>query len=813
MWTESLRLKGFRGIRDGLGRDEITLDFEQLAGAAALVALNGPNGRGKTTIMDNLHPFPVMPSRASQGGLESFSYYDHLCLSEAEKDLVWRHEGRRFRSHLVFRMNVKKKTEAFLLEWIDHAWKPVTIDDGTVSDGKMDTYWRCIVTVLKGAETFFTSVFSAQGRRPLSAYKSSEIKSLLAELLGHAALREQAARAGEVAKLLKSGLVTVRAALVDLDSQWAAVQQARAGMAPAQADQAQAGRARDLAQSARLQAGQTLERLHSLAAADANNARQRSDIQTQLRRIDEGWKSAVGQLDGQKAAEERRQTALSRRIADRLRKADTERSALQTRRHGLEAVLADAGRTQRATRRREVLARVLVRRLEDEARCREQSQRMRELETAAKGLRTQIHGIERQAGQASLSAEDLKRRLGLTNEVPCVGTDLQGRCKLLGDAMQARALMPTANQKIAQMQRERDAAKAELNGLETQGRALADAAGQFAIAEWKRARTAASVQTVERWCARQSEIDRARRDRVDVEQQMAAIGARDSQPTADERDEAQAIQEALERIAVGRETEDKKRRVETARLSEQLQHLPLAFDLARLKQAQADVETAQGALEAADRLLIQKVRALQSLSDASGKADGLEPRLAQARGRVARVEAQIGIWSMLAKALGNDGIVALSIDDAGPTLSGLANDLLLSCYGPRFTVSLKTQVETTKGELREGFSIVVHDAQSGESKELDHMSGGERVWINECLTRAIALYLAQNSGCRYETLFSDEADGPLDEERKRMFMAMKREVLRLGGYRREFFISQTPELTAMADAVIDLDEMWEEVVS
>jgi exonuclease SbcC len=36
-------------------------------------------------------------------------------------------------------------------------------------------------------------------------------------------------------------------------------------------------------------------------------------------------------------------------------------------------------------------------------------------------------------------------------------------------------------------------------------------------------------------------------------------------------------------------------------------------------------------------------------------------------------------------------------------------------------------------------------------------------------------------------------------------MAMKREVLKLGGYAREFFVSQTPELTAMADAVIDLE--------
>lgn len=40
-----------------------------------------------------------------------------------------------------------------------------------------------------------------------------------------------------------------------------------------------------------------------------------------------------------------------------------------------------------------------------------------------------------------------------------------------------------------------------------------------------------------------------------------------------------------------------------------------------------------------------------------------------------------------------------------------------------------------------------------------------------------------------------------------MFMEMKREVLRLGGYEREFYVSQTPELTELADVVIDLDAM------
>lgn len=75
------------------------------------------------------------------------------------------------------------------------------------------------------------------------------------------------------------------------------------------------------------------------------------------------------------------------------------------------------------------------------------------------------------------------------------------------------------------------------------------------------------------------------------------------------------------------------------------------------------------------------------------------------------------------------------------------------------------------------------------------------------MVRAVALYLAQTSERRYGTLFSDEADGALDPYRKRMFGTMKREVLRLGGYQREFFVSQTPELAGAADAVIDLDAL------
>ena len=162
----SLTLKGFKGIRDGLGRAELSLDFERLADGAALVALAGANGRGKTTVMDNMHPYLTMPSRAAVAGPGGFSYYDHVYLPESEKDLVWAIDGCSYRSHVVIRQNGRRRVEAYLFAVGDAGtWLPLRLADGTISDGKVETYNRCVETICGSAETFFTSVFSAQGKR------------------------------------------------------------------------------------------------------------------------------------------------------------------------------------------------------------------------------------------------------------------------------------------------------------------------------------------------------------------------------------------------------------------------------------------------------------------------------------------------------------------------------------------------------------------------------------------------------------------------------------------------------------------------
>jgi exonuclease SbcC len=344
-----------------------------------------------------------------------------------------------------------------------------------------------------------------------------------------------------------------------------------------------------------------------------------------------------------------------------------------------------------------------------------------------------------------------------------------------------------------------------LQDIEAQGRDLAAAHARLKVSETRLKRSRERLTKVAVLVARQGELTQARETFTAVIYQIEALPRHQGEETAEEKTERGAVAAARRAIVAQREGGAQRQRESLNRVDAAIAALPAPFDASRIERAQRGVEEAQRALVTTEAAYLKALHDQQAGEEFGRRKTVIDERLATLDMRVRRIEDQVGVWTLFAKCMSNDGLIALSIDDSGPTLSSLANDLLLACYGPRFTVSLKTLVETAKGEAREGFDIVVHDAESGEAKSVTQMSAGERVWINESLTRAIALYLAQNSGRRYETLFSDEADGPLDPERKRMFMAMKREVLRIGGYTQEFFVSQTPELAAMADVVIDLE--------
>ena len=811
----SLTLKGFRGIRDGLGRDVLTLDFERLADGADLVAIAGANGRGKTTVMDNMHPYLTMPSRAAMAGPGGFSYYDHVCLPENEKDLIWAHDGRSYRSQVVIRVNGRRKTEAFLLMLADDgAWKPVVLDDGTVSDGKVDTYTRCVEALCGSADTFFTSVFSAQGKRQLSAYRNAEIKTLLADLLGQEEIRVLGQKASETARLLKAGLAAIRQEQAGLDAEAQRIEAEQRRLDGAQARVAQRLAGRQAAQAAQ----ESARTRHAQLMAEREQSRgveaRRGQLQGECHAVIQAGTQAIDILKSQDRGEVQRLERLEQRIAQRLAQECNRRQVLQNQRRQCLTVLVGVQAVRHAECRLPLAERVLSLRSAQVGAWRQQVQRLTQCQAAKRMVQQKLSGIEREAGQAALKAEELARRFGLTGEVPCAGTDLQGQCQLLGDARDAKALIPSAQGTIQRLGREKAAAQQELDALCGQHEELAGSPQALARAEHRAELARARASRFALLAAQAGEMARARTTLAAIEQELTELPAAQGpdaaagQPPAETSEEAaerQQIHAARQAIAAQHEQQAKHYRATLDRLKQALAGLPAPYDEQHLIDARTAMEQAAQSVTAAEQAHLAAVRDAETLGALVQQATALAGREAQVTNRIAKVETELGNWNLFAKCMSNDGLIALAIDDAGPALAGLANDLLLACYGPRFTVSLQTLVETGKGEQKEGFDILVHDGESGESKSVGLMSGGERVWINECLIRAVALYLAQHTGRRYGALFSDEADGPLDPERKRMFIAMKREVLRLGGYQREFFVSQTPELSAMADAVIDLE--------
>ena len=807
-----LTLTGFCGIRDGLGRERITLDLERLADGGALVAIAGANGRGKSTVMDNLHPYLTMPSRAAQAGPGGFSYYDQVFLPESEKDLTWSHAGRSYRSQIVIRTGGRRRTEAYLFVMDEvGAWRPLKLGDGTVSDGKIETYQRCVEAVCGPADTFFVSVFSAQGKRPLSAYRHGEIKSLLADLLGLEEIQALGRKATETARLLKAQLTTVRAGQAQLADEAARIVGAMDRLEPAAASLAQAHRARMAAAQGMADAGR--EHAEWLARQGQGRATQARREELAQERVAQSQAAARAEqsLKERDEEEQARWGRLQAGIAQRHQQRRQRVAVLEIQRATGLQVLSLAPAVSRAALRLALA----------EAVCERRDRRGRDARTAVDAWREAGHqvaaiegrraALEREAGQAALQAEDLARRLGLVDRVPCAGSDLQGACSLLADTREARRLLPGAQCQIRRLAEQRQVLDRQRDAVRKQVEAGAGAMDALKRAERLAERASQRMLSLSALAARSAEVNRAQDALVAVEAELASLRAAEGEQGAaespDEIAERQQIEAARVRIADERAALVTRTLQVHGRIDQALAALPAPADGRGLADAAQRLRVAQAALTAAETTHLDAVRASEGRSVLRTQLDAVEARQQGGTRRLASVESALATWLLFARCMGNEGLIALAIDDAGPTLSGLVNDLLLACYGPRFSVSITTLQETAKGEQREGFDILVHDAETGQAKSVNAMSGGERVWVNECLVRAVALYLAQHTGRQHETLFSDEADGPLDPDRKRMFMAMKREVLRLGGYEREFFVSQTPELTAMADAVIDLDGM------
>lgn len=804
----SLYLKGFAGIQAGLHRDELRLDLSTLAENAKLIAIVGSNGSGKSTIMDNLHPFRVMPSRCSGLSAGNFSYYDHLAATDATKELMWAHESVVYRSTLLFRNNGTRKTESYLHSKDDAGnWAHFVAGDGTVSDGKTQTYDHCIETILGNSETFFTSVFNAQNRRPLTSYGQGEIKALMVELLGLERIREAGAKANEVVKALRKGLDKQReesARLAALRSELTGWHQqlgeCNGRIAAATLNEEKLAVALTTAKT-NLENALKLEQQYAIARAT------RGAVETRAVHLKETWTQTQQTIKADLALEQQRLRRVEI-IGSSTRNEWEKRAAqLAAELDECEVIQARSGDIEGAVARfpdARLALEVAHHQLES---VRAKQTARRELETKQSGRRRELTTLVTALKAARAEAAGLNKRCTLTDQVPCSGSDLAPRCPLLHDAHAAKSLVAPTEGKIADMASQEANLQAliEQSEIELNQTNGLDALLDQAQREWKT--LSSQVQQLSNLAALKPQLDAVNEKRVRLtEQSSNFVTERASSQAAAENEitlTKTSIAALLTRLIEG-ETRFLQANAEIEAALCQLPMVPDRSAIVAAEDALKLLETKEAeSRRRHNQSIIERAELQTQISVREDALSGED----QMRRTISALEQECTPWQQLAKALSNEGLIALSIDQAGPALAKLANDLLVSCYGPRFTVAIQTQVENAKHELKEGFDIVVFDGDTQESKSVSVMSGGERVWINECLTRAIAIYLTQSSGRRYGTLFTDESDGPLDRERKRDFMAMKRRVLELGAYEQEYFVTHSPDLLDFADRIIDLDSL------
>jgi len=239
----------------------------------------------------------------------------------------------------------------------------------------------------------------------------------------------------------------------------------------------------------------------------------------------------------------------------------------------------------------------------------------------------------------------------------------------------------------------------------------------------------------------------------------------------------------------------------------------------------------------AARLAVERAPALPDLSaleESLEHAQHLESELAEQRDRcadavtsamtaVARVEGALGNigdpdtavaalseqealtmteaadWRVLERSLGRDGVQALALENAGPGISAICNELLRSCFDSRFTVSLETTAEKADGKgVKEVFDIRIFDSVAGA--HIEQGSGGEMVILTEAVRMGIAIWNVQQSGCQLRTLWRDESAEGLEAETANQYVTMLRHARVLGGFHQVIFVSHQEVIWRQADA-------------
>lgn len=779
-------------------REPALVDLEAIG--PGLVAFVGPNGAGKTSLLEAAAAalYKSFPSRPA-------SLYEYSEGRDAWIEACFEEDGVPLRVRVQIDA-VARKIESYLFE-----------EGRSLTTGRAAEFDAEVAKRFGSQELLLASVFAAQTKAGnFLVMPRVARKVLFAELLGLErleALHEKAKTArsfsGGALTTARDGLCRAREErdlLGDPDAELAAAHEAeKASQARLEAARTRETVAIGMVERVKAAAAE----LKALADAEAAAEQAVADAQEALRRAE----AAYGQADVEAS---RRRKALEALDPDAMAERARERqsaalAALRTRREAIEKRLAE-----------EQQLRVDVKRIPELEAERATLAAAEKVAAEAQALIPVAQAKLRAARQRLTDAEvqverdqaRQKEQTALLDQVPCTAApswrgnaervDLAGNCPLLAAANQA---------------------KGQVFAVPVALHADVDEAG----GEVRRAQATADQAQLQLDPLRLAEVDQAlnrarlaqhQLERMDeVRQQLQDLEAEDARYEATfhadlKEAEACRARRRQEETAIAADLLAARQRadqlLEEARTRGLDAQARLAAAIDRLYEARhgaPGMELAEGELSAAREERYAAERDVREADHAAagaaakvGRLRGLEGVIATGSATVAELEADSGDWGLLEQALGRDGIQALQIDAAGPEVARLANELLESCYGPRFRIAFETlrEKKSARGEYTEVFDIHVYDG--AKVRQVEALSGGEKVVVGEAIGLALSIFNARRSGLKWRTLFRDETSGALDPTNAQAYVDMLRRALALGGFHQVLFVSHQPEVWERADA-------------
>lgn len=796
-------------LRDMGPFGHVKIRFADLGGP--LVAVTGPNGQGKTILLELLGGGVIYRRCPTRGTLSSLATSRNAFV-EGQYEVG----GRRF----TIRQSVDAisgKGEALVL---DEAGKPVL--DGT-SVRRFDD-WAARVFV--AAEVTYSSSVAVQGERGLLDLKPADRKKVLIRVLGLERVERMADAARKRAGVAKAEAEKLRAQLgelpeLDLNALAQAIVDATAAAELAEGRLQVARVALDTARAAAADA----ERAREVAAQRGRAMQQVEQARAKLWQTDERIKNNRTILA--RAEEIRAAVAATERLRTELKASEAKlgaaREAFATAKSeheaharavakAAEAVTAATGRMQRA-----------------EARLRD---RAKVTEAIAA-----VPVLKARESEAVTAVQDLERNIGELERLL-----LQGKDERIAGLRVALVDVAASTEPDFMLHAVESAHRVAVDAVKTDdelavrhGAAPTEIeAARAALVAKRREREALRTQVsdAERLAARLPEIEQAQADAVAAAEDLAvaksahaleqAAGARTATTVRDHDTAVTAatracgeLQRQIEALASDAAYAEKLaaaegRLVELAgdRERDAAALATAETDLARypdIKPGASNVQDQVTAFEAAER-------AVRECAAAKARAEQTHEQAEEVQARREFLERDLGIasndladWTRLGQDLGRDGLQALEIDCAIPELNELTGSLLRSCHGPRFTVTLSTQRLTADGDRNtEELDVRVLDTENGRDDLAETYSGGECVIVGEAVALALTTLACRRAGIERPIIIRDESGAALDPSNARAYIKMLRKAAEELNAERVLFVAHDPELQELADARLDV---------